>query len=308
MASDLKWIEGVTDDTPAVEAARLSFSERLRTVDETWSAAIELPSDDDRIHDMRVATRRANATITVFGDFLSRRTREKLDQLLHKLRRAAGDARDQDVYAQLLCERAEELGENEQPAFDWLAGSAAALEARSHAAVRKTANLRDKWQKVVAAVHPKSSARNETLADRADAVIAKRLAAFHVAAQERIEKPSRLHRLRIAGKRLRYSLELLGPALSGADHLLHAIHQAQDILGAAHDARTIADRLENELALLEDCSEAEHLRYREGIQAWKNDLEREANEGPAQFREWQREWKILLSATGFARDSTPDEN
>jgi CHAD domain-containing protein len=56
-------------------------------------------------------------------------------------------------------------------------------------------------------------------------------------ALERNPRPARLHPLRVAGKRLRYWLELFRPCYGpGLDERLEALKQVQDRLGQVNDA------------------------------------------------------------------------
>jgi CHAD domain-containing protein len=60
-----------------------------------------------------------------------------------------------------------------------------------------------------------------------------------------------LHDLRIAAKRLRYTLEVLGPVLGPAAGVVEDEARAlQDVLGEVHDCDVLAPRLEAELAKL----------------------------------------------------------
>ena len=60
-----------------------------------------------------------------------------------------------------------------------------------------------------------------------------------------------LHDLRIAAKRLRYTLEVLGSVLGPSAALVEAEARAlQDLLGEVHDCDVLGPRLQHELALL----------------------------------------------------------
>ena len=71
------------------------------------------------------------------------------------------------------------------------------------------------------------------------------VAEFHRAGQRAARKstPKRLHALRLQGKRLRYTLELLEPLLtdkasSGVKARLKTLKQVQDLLGEINDCQT----------------------------------------------------------------------
>lgn len=55
-----------------------------------------------------------------------------------------------------------------------------------------------------------------------------------------------LHEMRIAVKRLRYTLEIFSSAVPGSDRFLKTLKQLQDLLGAIHDADVLAPVLEGE--------------------------------------------------------------
>ena len=54
------------------------------------------------MHQLRVATRRAAATVRIFDALLPQRRMRRLNKCLRKIRRAAGTARDLDVLADRL--------------------------------------------------------------------------------------------------------------------------------------------------------------------------------------------------------------
>jgi hypothetical protein len=84
--------------------------------------------------------------------------------------------------------------------------------------------------------------------------IAKQRVVDLVAFDEAVRDPANvreLHDLRIAAKRLRYTLEVLGSVLGPAAALVETEARAlQDLLGEVHDCDVLAPRLEAELAKL----------------------------------------------------------
>jgi len=84
--------------------------------------------------------------------------------------------------------------------------------------------------------------------------IAKQRVADLLAFDEAVRDPANvreLHDLRIAAKRLRYTLEVLGTVLGPAAGVVEDVARAlQDLLGEVHDCDVLAPRLEAELAKL----------------------------------------------------------
>lgn len=92
-----KWL--VCDPrTPVSEIAFLALSARLRPIPGLLlKAATEADNDTEHVHRIRVATRRAGATLKLFGPFAKKRLVKRIDSLLSTIRKAAGRARDLDV-------------------------------------------------------------------------------------------------------------------------------------------------------------------------------------------------------------------
>lgn len=79
------------------KAAQRALSNRLESV-ERWMRKARRRSDDPEvIHQLRVATRRADSALRLFRDWLPRRKRKSLVQSLRRVRRRAAAVRDLDV-------------------------------------------------------------------------------------------------------------------------------------------------------------------------------------------------------------------
>src|SRR5438874_1912100 len=97
--ADGKWIPGLTSDTPVVEAARLVLSVRLDVVGHFLPLATQHADDDvEHVHHLRVATRRTAAALRLFRDCLPAKRAKEARKRLKRIRRAAGEARDWDVF------------------------------------------------------------------------------------------------------------------------------------------------------------------------------------------------------------------
>src|SRR5437763_965344 len=97
--ADGKWISGLTPDTPLGEAAREVLAVRLGVVAECLPPAVGgADGDPEHVHRLRVATRRAAAALRIFADCLPGKARKATRRRLRAVRRAAGEARDWDVF------------------------------------------------------------------------------------------------------------------------------------------------------------------------------------------------------------------
>src|SRR5690348_512201 len=96
---DGKWISDLKADTPVAEAARHVLFVRLQVVkDYLPRAALEPDHDIEYVHQLRVGSRRADAALRIFRACLPAKAHRKARRRLRKLRRAAGAARDWDVF------------------------------------------------------------------------------------------------------------------------------------------------------------------------------------------------------------------
>src|SRR5687767_3634942 len=101
--SDSKWIDSVNGATPLLEAAQRILDARLGTVAHYLPLAFhEAARDIEHVHQLRVATRRARAALDLFEVCLANGAAKQARKLLRRIRRAAGAARDWDVFLDML--------------------------------------------------------------------------------------------------------------------------------------------------------------------------------------------------------------
>lgn len=95
-----KWIPGAFPEAPVTAVARRALQLRLAAVvNALGPAAKHAEEDNEHVHQLRVATRRAAAAIEIFGDLAPKRRVKWIAKRLRHIRRAAGAARDLDVFA-----------------------------------------------------------------------------------------------------------------------------------------------------------------------------------------------------------------
>jgi CHAD domain-containing protein len=201
------------------------------------------------LHQARVATRRLREALPL----LSKGTKQKkLERRVRKLTQALGPVRELDVAVQLLDEIGES-GEIARPAVTRL--RLAVIEERE---TLRREMLRcvdeskiDKLRKQAIA-----AARKQSRPARTAANDAARIAATRERAAARAERvmltienaaglylPDRLHEVRIAIKKLRYALEIVGTlGRSRSQAQIRTLKNAQDLLGRMHDLEILIAR------------------------------------------------------------------
>ena len=205
--------------------------------------------DAKSLHQARVATRRLRAALPVFG---AGRKAEKVARSIRRLTRLLGPARELDVSLLIL----DELEKNDDvppSAINRLRDSIADQRRRLQEHVRERLDEFDiqKVRKRAIAVARKGAEDNAPRDAEATAMArertvrrARRLAdAMEHAAG--LYLPDRLHYVRIAIKKLRYTLELDAAARAGRSRnaaSLRTLRNMQDLLGRMHDLEVLIAR------------------------------------------------------------------
>ena len=207
-----------------------------------------LGDDIEELHELRVATRRLRAAIALFAGYLPAEvTRLRPD--IAWLGQVIGAVRDLDVQLEQL-----EEWIRLAPEFDWAplnrlrtllqedraAARGEMLEAldsrRFDGFVRRFARV----------LRTRTGARTPPVLAVAPELVQRRLRGMEKARRRAVKsgEPSAYHRLRIAGKRLRYALEFLAEVYPDRTKtLVKRIVALQDLLGAFQDAEVASARL-----------------------------------------------------------------
>jgi CHAD domain-containing protein len=243
-----KWVEC---DDPAQAAASVvhqALSDRLAAVAHFLEPARpDVRHDPEHVHQLRVATRRAGAALAAFGDFLPRRKSKRMRRKLKQIRQAAGVARDHDVLAGRYSTRHDDLAESAQ---DWLWARIVDARRAANPAVDEIyrefsqGEFAKSADRLVAKVRWRGDGDEPTFAALATKQLTSAASDFFAAAHRRPTRAAGLHKLRIAGKRFRYSIELftaISPTLR--DEIYPIIEQVQELLGKANDHAVAAERI-----------------------------------------------------------------
>ncbi len=293
-----KWIDDLDADTPLDDAARHVLAVRLEVVRDYLPRALHQPDKDpEHVHQLRVGTRRAGAAADIFALCLPVKAYDKARKGLRKIRRAAGAARDWDVFLMSLSEWPTR-GEAQRPGLDFLGGYAAGqrLAAQEHlraVCADQPFEFDRLLAETVAAVQMPPDAEYHVLLDLARPLLAVRLQALDEAAARDLDDYGNLHQVRIAGKRLRYAMEVFAPCFGPAfkEELYPAVEEMQEILGNANDSHVATGRLE----ALRDKLRLAHpdgaKRFRPGVDALLRHHRSRLPKERRRFLAWWKRWE-----------------
>lgn len=265
-----KWIAGAFAEAPVTAVARRALQLRLAAVVETLPPAVKHADEDiEHVHQLRVATRRAAAALETFGDLLPKRRAKWIAKRLRHIRRAAGAARDLDVFAVRL---AGLLAQNEEPRGRRLLKRLRRERSKAQIPICEVYHelRRDKFerrcQRLIRRVRRRDAASGLALAaettsngDHTGTAPAPSQT-FAEAARVRLrpiveglfeltdvehQPIEAWHRLRIEAKRLRYAMELFAGAFepSFRQDAYPLVEQLQEHLGRINDHAGAAARL-----------------------------------------------------------------
>lgn len=274
-------------------------------------------ADIEHIHRMRVATRRLRAALPLFATCLPRKKSGGWFNEIRLITRALGSARDADVQIEHLEQYYRRLSDGKQkPGIARLLlrlrqhrqqlqpGVVKALDrfSNSQTLPLMRAALEPHAARQAGPPYPDQLYRHasDSLRPRLDEFLAYDAI---VALPERVTE---LHEMRIAAKRLRYTLETFGPLFAnGLKSWLTAIREAQETLGNIHDCDVWGDYLprfmaEEEQRVLDFYGARQpYLRLLPGIQGYLDERKAERHKlyggFVPQWQKWQRKlfWQSL---------------
>jgi CHAD domain-containing protein len=218
-----------------------------------------LKSDDDveSVHQIRVFCRRAQSAISAFDEVPPVRKKGKLKRLLHTLRQSAGHVRDLDVMDHLLSQ----MGDQHHPPEerDALKTFLSNLQHARQKARQQLDRLLAKWNrkgrwdwidrqlKKVLRRHSRTPADDKlTFRQIAKNKLEKELQRFlDLGIDDHDNDVEKLHDVRLAAKRFRYTVEVFGCFIDRAtrEQLYAPIKQLQDRLGSINDMTNLAQTL-----------------------------------------------------------------
>jgi CHAD domain-containing protein len=265
--------------------------------------AVENAAEDaEYVHQLRVGTRRLGAALRVFADCLPRKAHKEARWSLRRIRRAAGDARDWDVFLLSLPEFKPLATVTSKPALDFLVGYAmgertAAQVRLVDAAAAASAAITRASEDLPSMVHePKGENRSTALGDLAANQLGKLLASLTTASEANPTNPTDLHQLRILAKRVRYALEIFADCFPPVfkDKVYPVVERVQELLGDVQDATVGLARLGDLRNRIKQAMPGEWNRLRKGFEGMMQSMRSKVPAGRKTFQKWRSEWAELV--------------
>ena len=216
------------------------LARRARDLERHLPGAIA--GDDKGVHQARVASRRLREGLPVLAAGL--RHGRKAERKVRKVTQALGTVREMDVTVSVLDELARNPAIPRDALEDVRGHVLAERERRRGVMLDRLGDLNT--EKLARRLHEVAADSSEFEGSPWRDALAKRIArrakrfASAIASAGQIYAPDRLHRVRIATKKLRYALELAADVrIQAARPLLAALKRTQETLGRLNDLHVI---------------------------------------------------------------------
>lgn len=249
-----KWIRFSSPREQVQRAYARMLRSRLEAVAHYLPLAAHHADEDvEHVHQLRVWTRRAEAALELCADLLSKRGRRELQGSMDRLRTAGGDARDADVLRERIARLKHCLGrEHLLGEIERRRRAAQAPLVQASQELQSGERLLNQLESVLAGI--KKRRRKPRFRKHVKRWATKRLQPlvekFLKRGRTDVSELARLHKFRIAAKRLRYALELVGDALpkSRVKRAYKQLDRLQAQLGEINDTGNLSAEIERALA------------------------------------------------------------
>jgi len=289
------------------------------------AAGVRENRDPECLHRMRVASRRLRNALSLFGGCFPEEERKRWEKEARNVGRALGEARDADVQAASVAALVKNLGDRRlRPGAERLLLRLKQRRERLQPKVLRAldeleeSELKNGFPEALRGLSarmrlsvPEPAEGMKTVRDAAVELLVRRaveLEAFQPVADhpERVEE---LHAMRIAVKRLRYTLEIFRSLFDGeTEPVLETLKKLQDLLGEVHDCDVWIEFLplflekERRRTFRYFGHERPMARLRPGIGFLLEEFRRRRGERFEEFRDFWRKNQEAVGWKGFARN------
>jgi len=282
--------------TPVAEAAREILDTRLKAVRKRLTPVREGDrAIDEEVHGLRVSTRRASAALGVFRPVLRKKDRRRTARTLRELRRSAAEARSADVHEDLLLKMLGAASGPRMAACGYALGRIETERTIGRVCLNSTAKrhtekrVRRGDERLLDRIRDTKALGATTFGELTQIVVTDCFDRMELAMGGDVTSVERLHELRLAIKRFRYTLEVLEPCLdpSALDEAMTRARSLQQKLGDLNDLAELEARLESLAQELEDSDRApEFTSVISGLRALQAEIDRAAREKRETFAAW----------------------
>lgn len=242
-----KWLDQIDPQNSIADAGELSLHQRLSAVSYYLLLAADHPDQsDEHVHQLRVWCRRSIAAVGLYEELLSPAEVKWFRKSLRRTRKAAGEARDLDVLIHRYRERRKKSSFRDLLKY---------LRKQRSKAQRPIVKLHDRMaaeqrfdrhmDHLIHSIDRRGSTAGNRFQGWAEKKLHRSTANFFSALPGQTPTLTHLHRFRVAGKELRYSMELLSTAFPSTfrEVLYPMVSELQTKLGALNDHAAARRRL-----------------------------------------------------------------
>ena len=245
-------IPGLDSGLRLNEAASRTIQTRTSEIFEFAGGVLDT-SDIERVHDMRVATRRLRTALRFYDACFDQERVKPVAADLKSLADALGARRDPDVALALIEDIATCLPPSTRAGVDAFEDELRDDQAAGNAELERAlaTTVESQLESRLLELAATAQDNGETFAEHAALGVGKRRRKLYKLAEKalRTGKADDLHAVRIGAKRLRYLYEISEPALGTAAREGGKTARAlQDVLGDLHDCDVMSARIRERVA------------------------------------------------------------
>jgi CHAD domain-containing protein len=242
-------VAGIEESTSLGESAKLIITTKFREAF-SFSEVVTTSEDIEVVHDMRVSLRRLWAAMTSFAHYFEDSKKFiKLSKHTRKLARKLGAVRDLDVLIEILQKQSQELVYNPSALFaiDYIVSHCYTERIQHRAKLFKYLEKlvqRSFETKFLEFFETIEITNNSSKKERK--IFLNSLENFYEHDAKGSAESEALHQLRIAAKKLRYSLEFFEVCFQQPlTEQLKSLRQLQELLGDLHDCDVMVSLLKS---------------------------------------------------------------
>jgi len=288
-----KWIKGLNAKLGIKEAARLVLGHRLLPVSYWLDRVLESPHPgEEDIHQLRINSRRAMAALRVFDSCIPEK---KIKKELKNVLRSTRDIRDWDVFRINLENYLKTSDSSSSFSTDCLKIMAIGQRIASQKEMLNLQCIKNKLPKLIS----KTSANlklpekleNHNLYSICNKALKKALTDFNSNLEGDLDTFSNLHKLRISGKRCRYTLEIFGEVIPSElmSRIYPMLERLQEILGSTNDYYFILNLFNKLIEHVQSCWDLWR-KFHPGFDLLREINHKNLTSSLNEFSSWKTKW------------------